>query len=184
MGQVRLYSLTKELVPTSKHEYLLPVIQGCDCHPSSDESISHYRSTRPLYLQERQCCLWPREAVKHIWTGAGCRFCTEGPHNLWQEGRNRGRGKDSWLWLHTSVVCCVWIIVSAPHGQPNSTLFTPILSRTGTPKGNFLGTNEHVRSQRGPAAGIGPMSAEEQTGVTADLLLGSSEIRHQILCQR
>lgn len=31
-----------------------------------------------------QCCLWPWEAVKHIWNGAGYRFCTGGPHNSWQ----------------------------------------------------------------------------------------------------
>lgn len=65
--------------------------------------------------------------------------------------------------------------------QLDPTLFIrhsqPVLEN---PRGDFLGTNQCVRSLRGLAPGIGPMGAEEQTGVTADLLLSSSEIRHQV----
>lgn len=52
-------------------------------------------SRRLLSLQERQWCLRPGEPVKHIWNGAGCRFCSGGLHNLWQEGQKRGSEQNS-----------------------------------------------------------------------------------------
>lgn len=93
-------------------------------HPSAEESMSQCRSTRPRCLWGSAVC-GPERPLNTSGTEQDAGFAQE-DCKIYDRGDKtevEGKTEDSWLRLHTWVQCCAWIIVSAPHGRPNPTLF-------------------------------------------------------------
>lgn len=116
-----------------------------------------------------QSCLWPWEAVKHIWNGAGYRFCTGGPHNLWQSTQDCSFKHQ----LHVVCVDNCKCTTGAMRPHPAYPLSNVHWNTQGLFPWHQWG---YEVTETGCLQAWAQSIAEKQT----DLLLGCSDITHQV----